>query len=64
MKIFRHTNGFLYSIEQIGKGQNITPNTNWNTYIAVPYKTNKNAPQIDALGTKPDLTEFKLEFEI
>lgn len=46
MKLFRHTNGFLYSIEQIGRGKNITPPKDWKCFEAVPYKTNKETPTI------------------
>lgn len=63
MKLFRHTNGFLYSIEQIGRGKNITPPKDWKCFEAVPYKTNKEAPTIK-LDEKPDLTNFILVSEV
>lgn len=59
MKLFRHTNGFLYTIEQVGLGKNISPRKDWKCFEALPYKTNKNAPK-HKLNEKPDLTSFTL----
>lgn len=61
MKIFRHKNGFLYSISQIGRNKNITPNKDYNQWQATPYKTNKNAPTL-RLGKHLDLHDFDLVF--
>ena len=63
MKIFRHTNGYLYSIEQVGRGRTISRPTNWKCYNAVPYITNKNAPKLPSLGEEPNLQDFTLAFE-
>ena len=64
MRIFRHKNGFLYTIEQVGRGRTITPSKNWNHFYANPYETNKNAPKLGSLGIEPDLKDFTLEYEI
>lgn len=59
MKIFRHANGNLYTIQQIGKNNNITPNKNWSNWEAIPYKTNKNAEKIN-IGSILTLDNFEL----
>jgi len=67
MKIFRHTNGFLYTIEQPGRGKLITPPRDWNNFFAYPawpYCINKNVPALGPLGKEPNLEGFTLEFEI
>lgn len=63
MKVFRHTNRSLYTIQQIGRGTTITPPKDWKHYKAIPYKTNPNAPTLELLTDVPDLQDFKLEFE-
>lgn len=63
MKLFRNTNGFLYTIEQIGRGRNITPPKDWKCFQAIPYKTNKDALVIK-LNEKPDLANFILISEL
>ena len=63
MKVFRHENGYLYSICQVGRGRTITPPKNYDHYYANPYKTNKKAPLLETLGKVPNLEKFKLEFE-
>ena len=63
MKIFRYTNGFLYSIEQIGRGRTITKPKDFKCFQAVQYKTNKNAPALENLGETPNLENFTLVFE-
>jgi hypothetical protein len=52
MKVFRHNNGFLYTIEQKGLGKTITPPDNWDKFEAVPYRSNRNAPQLPLI--EPD----------
>ncbi len=63
MKIFRYTNGKLYSIEQRGWGMTITRPEKWDWWYGIPYKTNRNADVIE-IGKELILTDFKLEFEI
>jgi len=63
MKLFRHTNGFLYTIERIGRGKNITPPKDYKSFQAIPYKTNKEAP-IYKLNEELDLTNFILISEL
>lgn len=64
MKVFRHKNGNLYTIEQIGRANTITPPKDWKHFYANPYKTNKNAPLLSSLGEEPNLQDFSLEFKI
>lgn len=65
MRIFRHQNGFLYSIEQIGRGRCITPRENWRQFKPFPYWIGQeNAPDLPLLGIVPNLSEFKHEFTI
>lgn len=64
MKVFRHANKFLYTIEQYGRGKTITPPKHWDHFFAYPYDTNKNAPVLGPLGKEPNLEDFTLEFEI
>ena len=64
MKVFRHKNGFLYTIEQVGRGKTITPPKNWKYFHAYPYETNKEAPLLPTLGEVPNLNEWTLAFEI
>lgn len=63
MKVFRHKNENLYTIEQVGRGVTITPPKDWKCFNAIPYKTNKKAPLLPSLGEKPNLDDFVLEFE-
>ena len=63
MKVFRHTNGYLYSVEQVGRGKTITPPKNWKCFYSNPYKTNKNAPLLPTLGEKPNLENLTYEFD-
>ena len=63
MKIFRHKNGNLYSIEQRGWGQTISRPDKWDWWYGFPYRTNKDAKLIE-IGKDLDLSDFKLEFEI
>jgi|688.fasta_scaffold799681_3 hypothetical protein len=63
MKVFRHKNGNLYTIQQVGRGKTITPPRDWKCFYATPYKTNKNAPLLPTLGEIPNLEDFSLEFE-
>ena len=63
MKVFRHKNGKLYTIEQVGRGNCITPPRDWDYFYANPYKTNKDAPKLPTLGREPNLEDFTLAFE-
>ena len=63
MKVFRHKNGYLYTVQQVGRGKTITPPENYDHYYAAPYRTNKKAPLLETLGKIPNLNEFTLEFE-
>lgn len=63
MKVFRHKNRNLYTIEQVGRGRTITPPKDWKCFYANPYITNKNAPLLPTLGEQPNLEDFTLEFE-
>jgi len=63
MKIFRHKNGYLYSIEQNGRGKTITSPKGWKEFGATPYRTNKNAPKLWSLWKNPDLKDFTFEFD-
>lgn len=63
MKVFRHKNGNLYTIEQVGRGRTIIPPRDWKCYYANPYKTNKAAPLLSTLSEEPNLQDFTLEFE-
>lgn len=65
MRIFRHKNGFLYSIAQIGRGRCISPRENWRQFKATPYWIgNEDAPDLPLLGENPNLDNFKHEFTI
>lgn len=63
MKVYRHKNGFLYTIEQVGRGKTISTPNNWKRFHGLPCKTNISAPIIDDLGEEPNLKDFKLIFE-
>jgi hypothetical protein len=66
MKIFRHKNGCLYSIQQVGRGRTITPPDDWKKFSCCAYKTNKDAPKlppVEELNGELDLSDFIYEFD-